>query len=443
MKTIFGSRKNHYLQRVGIFLIVLTLVAGMIISCDGGAEYDLTMAVAPPGSGTATDLTGTSPYASGTVVSIKAVAAAGYKFVNWTTSAGGTFVDPNAPTTNFTMPAQDVTVTANFESGLCVDFEDLPLGTQYHVGDTFTDSGIVIAVQKFQWGNLEWCNGNCGYTEVSDNSSWCWPGGSGQHMVVNNVNLNFTVAFSWEGLSLLFGEYGGNLNIEINGDFRNFENFQDIDGDIIGGVDVSVVNGFGNDRGSLNLSGTINSFTIGGQELCIDDVCITGPFEGTSLCVDFEDLLLGTQYHVGDTFADSDVAIAVQKFQWGNLVWCNGNCGYTEVSNNLSWCWPGGSGQHMVVNNVNLRFVYDGPWEGLSLLFGEYGGNLNIEINGDFRNFENFDDIDGDVIGGVDVSVVNGLGNDRGSLTLSGTINSFAIGGQELCIDDVCITIPS
>jgi uncharacterized repeat protein (TIGR02543 family) len=276
MKTIFGSRKQHFLKRVSILLIVVALVAG-IVSCNGVTEYNLTMAVNPAGGGTATDLTGTSPYASGTVVSIKAVAAAGYEFVNWTTSAGGTFVDPNAPTTNFTMPAQAVTVTANFESGLCVDFEDLPLGTQYHVGDTFTDSGVVIAVQKFQWGNLQWCNGSCGYTEVSNNLSWCWPGGSGQHMVVNNVNLRFVYDGPWEGLSLLFGEYGGNLNIEINGDLRNFEDFDDIHGDVIGGVDVSVVNGFGNDRGSLTLSGTINAFAIGGQELCIDDVCITIP----------------------------------------------------------------------------------------------------------------------------------------------------------------------
>ncbi len=438
MKTIFGSRKNHYLQRVGIFLIVIALVVGMIISCDGGAEYDLTMAVAPPGSGTATDLTGTSPYASGTVVSIKAVAAAGYKFVNWTTSAGGTFVDPNAPTTNFTMPAQDVTVTANFEPSICVEFEDLTLGTQYHVGDIFVDSGVIIAVQKFQWSGGGWTSD--GYAEVGDEGC---AGGSGQEMGwINNVNLRFSYDGAWHSLSLLFGEYGGNINIEINGEFVNVEDFEDLPSPI-GGVDVSVVNGSDNEKGSLTLSGTINSFAIGGQELCIDHVCITGLFEWSSRCVEFEDLTLGTQYHVGDVFNDSGVLIAVQKFQWGDLVWCDGSCGYAEVANNLSWCWPGGSGQHMVVNNVNLRFAYDGPWEGLSLLFGEYGGNLNIDINGDFRNFDDFHDIDGIEIGGVDVSAVNGFGNDNGSLTLSGTINSFAIGGQELCIDDVCMNITS
>jgi hypothetical protein len=39
----------------------------------------------------------------------------------------------------------------------------------------------------------------------------------------------------------------------------------------------------------------------------------------------------------------------------------------------------------------------------------------------------------------VTVAVVNGLGNDKGRLELTGTIDSFAVGGQELWIDDVCI----
>jgi len=80
--------------------------------------YYLTMAVAPPGSGTATDLTGTSPYAAGTVVNISAVAATGYGFVVWTAPAG-TFANANAAVTTFTMPAQNVTVTANFVAVGC------------------------------------------------------------------------------------------------------------------------------------------------------------------------------------------------------------------------------------------------------------------------------------------------------------------------------------
>jgi uncharacterized repeat protein (TIGR02543 family) len=77
------------------------------------ALYVLTMAKNPGAGGTATDLTNDSPYAEGTEVSIQAVANPGYRFVNWTAPAG-TFGNATAATTTFTMPAQNVTVTANF-----------------------------------------------------------------------------------------------------------------------------------------------------------------------------------------------------------------------------------------------------------------------------------------------------------------------------------------
>jgi hypothetical protein len=116
MKTILSSRRCHYAARVSILLIVIALIVGMV-SCDGcgagGGPYTLTMAVAPGGSGTATDLTGGSPYAANTVVNITAVANPGYQFVSWSAPAG-TFVNATAATTNFTMPAQNVIVTANF-----------------------------------------------------------------------------------------------------------------------------------------------------------------------------------------------------------------------------------------------------------------------------------------------------------------------------------------
>jgi len=189
------------------------------------------------------------------------------------------------------------------------------------------------------------------------------------------------------------------------------------------------------------LSGTVNSFSIGGQELYIDQVCITYPFEPTSLCVEFEELLLGTQYDVGEGFMEACVAINVERFQWSNKDWYYG--GHTKVKD---YGRAGGSGQEMEVNNVNLKFAYYCPWQGLSLLFGDYGGNLNIEINGDFRNFDDFEDIDGLTIGGVDVdvSVTYVSTHDYiGSLTLSGGICSFSIGGQELCVDHVCMNVTS
>jgi uncharacterized repeat protein (TIGR02543 family) len=53
-------------------------------------------------------------YQAGDVVYIEATPASNYRFVGWNASAG-TFANPTAATTTFTMPAQAVTVTANFE----------------------------------------------------------------------------------------------------------------------------------------------------------------------------------------------------------------------------------------------------------------------------------------------------------------------------------------
>lgn len=150
----------------------------------------------------------------------------------------------------------------------CVDFEQQVLNTVYHVGNIFTESGVEINIQSFDWGGGQWTN--TGYAKIINGQL---AGHTGQDIKVNNVNLSFNFGDPQESLSLRFGEYGGNLNININGDFRNFQNFADINGATIGGVTISVANGFGNDRGILQLSGTINSFAIGGQELCIDHVC--------------------------------------------------------------------------------------------------------------------------------------------------------------------------
>jgi hypothetical protein len=109
------------------------------------------MAVAPAGTGTATDVTNAPPYAEGVAVSIKAVAATGYHFTHWTASAGS-FANANAAETTFTMPAVDVTVTANFEVG--VEYT-LTMAVSPVMGGTATDvtgaspyfEGEVVSIQ--------------------------------------------------------------------------------------------------------------------------------------------------------------------------------------------------------------------------------------------------------------------------------------------------------
>jgi uncharacterized repeat protein (TIGR02543 family) len=101
-----------------------------------GVAYNLTMAVAPADTGTATDVTNTPPYAEGVAVSIKAVPATGYHFSHWTAAPAVVFGNADAAETTFTMPAADVTVTANFEEGV---LHTLTMAVSPLMGGTATD----------------------------------------------------------------------------------------------------------------------------------------------------------------------------------------------------------------------------------------------------------------------------------------------------------------
>jgi hypothetical protein len=323
---------------------------------------------------------------------------------------------------NFSVGGQELWIDNIVPYTCCIDFESLTSGATYTVGNTFSDSGAIMTVQSFTWSNGT--STSAGNATVSSTGL---AGAAGLDVNLNNVNISVDFQQTLQGLSLCFGEYGGNLNITINGDFRNFENFIDIHGLTIGGTQVRVINGAGNDTGKLFVFGTVTSFSVGGQELWIDHIC---PESG---CIDFESLVLSTQYHVGDTFTDSGADLSVLAFTWSNDQVFTG--GYAEVYPAL---FAGGTGQGIGTNNVNLGVDFGYPVEGLTLLFGEYGGNLNITINGDFRNFSDFVDINGLTIGNVAVSVTGGGGNDTGSLALTGVIYSFAVGGQEFIIDTIC-----
>lgn len=156
-------------------------------------------------------------------------------------------------------------------------------------------------------------------------------------------------------------------------------------------------------------------------------------------CVDFEEPALGSTYTVGTGFADSGAQVNGRDFQWSNGVWTSN--GFMEIADAAtSWCDAGGSGQHLLINNINAEILWPAQLpKGLTLGFGEYGGNVNININGDHVNVEDFALAPG-VIGGVVVSCAGPgcTSGGTGVLTLDGPIDSFYIGGQEFCIDDVC-----
>ena len=160
-----------------------------------------------------------------------------------------------------------------FLSGCCLNFSDLTPGTEYFVGDTITTSRLNISVESFQY-----CNGSTsssGSVEVSDQ---IWGGGSGNLLYTRAVNLNFFLPSpDATEIKFGFGELGGCNNIKINEEFQIVNDFIDLNNTSIGGADITVnaAQSGANWHGQIILTGTINHFSIGGEEFAIGNVCIS------------------------------------------------------------------------------------------------------------------------------------------------------------------------
>jgi hypothetical protein len=116
------------------------------------ATYELTMAVDPTDGGTATDVSDQSPYEAGTVVSIKADANAGYRFINWTAAPEVVFADSNTTPTTFIMPDEAVTIIANFVpiSTYTLTMTAAPVGAGVATDETGADpyeAGAIVAIK--------------------------------------------------------------------------------------------------------------------------------------------------------------------------------------------------------------------------------------------------------------------------------------------------------
>ena len=94
-----------------------------------------------------------------------------------------------------------------------------------------------------------------------------------------------------------------------------------------------------------------------------------------------------------------------------------------------------GEKQDISMGNINLDFDFGGRANGLSLLYSDSGGNVNLQVNGDRKIVADLLSLHGQQVGGVGVSVTTVDGGFR--LTLDGGIDQFAIGGQEFALDEV------
>jgi hypothetical protein len=132
MKTILGSRRDHYLVKVCIFLITAALIAAMT-GCVL-TQYDLTISSTEGGEVT-TPREGMFTYDEGTIVDLVADADDGYRFVKWTGNVSA-IADVNADAT---------TITMHDSYSIIANFEELDPGTLFAGGNETEENPYQIA----------------------------------------------------------------------------------------------------------------------------------------------------------------------------------------------------------------------------------------------------------------------------------------------------------
>lgn len=150
-----------------------------------------------------------------------------------------------------------------------IDYEALPLASNYVVTDFFFEDGAKITAAPFVWSSG--ITTTAGYARVVNGNH---AGHIGQEMTLNNVRLDFDFPFTPNRVIFRYGDMGGNVNLLINGNLKNSDDLMDFDGTTINGVDVYVteIPVTGGVQGVVLLKGPINRLEVGGQEFFIDHV---------------------------------------------------------------------------------------------------------------------------------------------------------------------------
>jgi hypothetical protein len=186
----------------------------------------------------------------------------------------------------------------------CVDFEDQTVGNKFYVGQLINSSGVSFMMEEFIYSNMN--STSDGFLRIQDNGH---ARGSGKD--INTVNVNIRPIFQdpLTRISAKYGELGGNVNMMINGESSNVNNLHNLHNTVLGGAQINVeyTQDGANYYGQFSITGNISEFSVGGQELWLDDFCFAPPI-GPSTCEEeHADVTTGTPGvpHNGQSFNET------------------------------------------------------------------------------------------------------------------------------------------
>ncbi len=151
-------------------------------------------------------------------------------------------------------------------------------------------------------------------------------------------------------------------------------------------------------------------------------------------CTTFDDLAVGNSYAYEDLFVSEGITFEAALFS--QLNWNSWECDYVEIWETFAGC---GSGHVLFLGNAAVHVTFENMPAGQVQWKSHYVtpmNSVNLTINGIFRDASSFGELNGVTIGGVLVTLVDGmLGGDCQTIQLDGEIESLTIGAGHAWLD--------
>jgi subtilisin len=178
----------------------------------------------------------------------------------------------------------------------------------------------------------------------------------------------------------------------------------------------------------------------------LDGLVAVGALQGNNLsCVDFEAQSFSEVYNLARGFTDNGIDVSFRPFYFET-----GIDPVRDGAATISDRDPGSSiNKDMFLGRINAQFAFTYPLESVSFFYRDVDSLVNLEVNNNAANDNlravgTLSELNGTTLGGVTVRVIERAEEVgvSGVVTLTGNIESFAVGGgggqTGFFIDDIC-----
>lgn len=314
----------------------------------------------------------------------------------------------------------------------CLDFEDFALGTSLSGSQesiSFNTTFIARPVQIPGGGST-----SGGSVSVGNAISAL---GSGRALNINNAAVEICLP-GLKQVSFRFTNQGGYFNFSIDGSPVAIPD-NEVGSLSVNGVDIDITGSKPNNRltGEITLTaqnGTFGCFSVGGQELQIDDICFLtceSPRSPDSAvpgitCVEFEDLDKQGPYDPQNGYLENSIFFKVTE-----------HAGQFGQASSSTLRQAGHLGLEFHFQEAGFAVGSD-CWS--SLKFNFYTKDpVTMTVNGVSQSAANLTVLDGTLFGNVLLTIMDDPDQSGGGIAcLTGRIENLALSGEDFFLDHFC-----